>query len=110
MCMVGRDPVLATRRLGLYSVPARDDPVRAQRTPGRIVRGGRRRGTPSRGSRDAGRQGGSVIDGGLSTRAADTLLTERAADYLAGGPAPARDLVARVCQLPGVPDVVAEHM
>lgn len=51
-----------------------------------------------------------MIDGGLSTRAADTLLTERAADYLAAGPASARELVASVCQLPGVPDAVAEHI
>lgn len=51
-----------------------------------------------------------MIDGGLTTRAADTLLTERAADFLAAGPATARELVARVCQLSGVPDAVAEHM
>lgn len=49
-------------------------------------------------------------DTGLSTRAADTLLTERAADCLAGGPITSRELVARVCQLPAVPDAVAEHM
>src|SRR5829696_5509089 len=53
---------------------------------------------------------GSVNDAGLSTRAADTLLTERAADCLAGGPITSRELVARVCQLPAVPDAVAEHM
>jgi DNA polymerase III subunit epsilon len=51
-----------------------------------------------------------VNDAGLSTRAADTLLTERAADCLAGGPITSRELVARVCQLPAVPDAVAEHM
>jgi DNA polymerase III subunit epsilon len=51
-----------------------------------------------------------VLDGGLTTRPADTLLTERAADYLAFGPAPAKELVARVCQLPFVPDAVAEHL
>jgi DNA polymerase III subunit epsilon len=51
-----------------------------------------------------------VNDAGLSTRAADTLLTERAADCLASGPITSRELVARVCQLPAVPDLVAEHM
>jgi DNA polymerase III subunit epsilon len=51
-----------------------------------------------------------VLDGGLITRPADTLLTERAADYLSFGPAPAKELVARVCQLPYVPDAVAEHL
>ena len=51
-----------------------------------------------------------MIEGGFTTRAADSLLTERAADYLAGGPVSARELVARICQLPGVPDAVAEHL
>jgi DNA polymerase-3 subunit epsilon len=51
-----------------------------------------------------------VIEGGFTTRAADTLLTERAADYLAAGPVSARELVSSICQLPGVPDAVAEHL
>ncbi len=41
---------------------------------------------------------------------ADTILTERAASYLAGGPADARDLISHVCQLPGAPPMIAEHM
>ena len=48
--------------------------------------------------------------GGLRTRPAETLLTTRAADFLAGGPATAAQLVAHVCQLPAVPGAVAEHM
>lgn len=51
-----------------------------------------------------------MLDAGLTTRTADTLLTERAADYLAAGPVSARELVASICQLPGVPEAVAEHM
>src|SRR4029079_57541 len=39
-----------------------------------------------------------------------TLLAERAADYLKGGPASARSLIASVCQLSALPDAVAEHM
>ena len=48
--------------------------------------------------------------GGLRTRPAETLLTTRAADFLAGGPATAAQLVSHVCQLPAVPGAVAEHM
>jgi len=48
--------------------------------------------------------------GGITTREADTLLVERARDFLAAGPAEARHLVASVCQLPGVPAPVAEHL
>jgi DNA polymerase-3 subunit epsilon len=47
---------------------------------------------------------------GLTTRTPDTLLLERAADFLAAGPAAARALVSHVCQLPGAPLAVAEHM
>ncbi len=47
---------------------------------------------------------------GVGTRAEQTLLVERAADYLKGGPASARHLVASVCQLSTLPDAVAEHM
>ena len=48
--------------------------------------------------------------GGLRTRPAETLLTTRAADFLAGGPATAAQLVSHVCQLPAVPGAIAEHM
>jgi DNA polymerase-3 subunit epsilon len=41
---------------------------------------------------------------------ADTLLTSRAADFLAAGPADAASLISYVCQLPGAPVTVAEHM
>jgi len=47
---------------------------------------------------------------GIRVRPEDTLLVERAVDFLAAGPAPARLLVERVCQLPGVSVVVAEQM
>jgi len=47
---------------------------------------------------------------GVSTHPERTLLAERAADYLKGGPASARSLIASVCQLSALPDAVAEHM
>jgi DNA polymerase III subunit epsilon len=46
----------------------------------------------------------------VATRPARTLLAERAADYLRAGPADARSLIASVCQLSALPDLVAEHM
>lgn len=50
------------------------------------------------------------MSGGVTARTADTLLTGRARDFLAAGPADSATLVARVCQLPGVPAAVAEHL
>src|SRR6478672_9890524 len=47
---------------------------------------------------------------GLSLGSADTLLTQRAADYLAAGPADPQALISHVCQIPGTPSGVAEHM
>ena len=47
---------------------------------------------------------------GIATRQPDGALVSRARDYLAAGPADAVSLVARVCQLPGVPAAVAEHL
>ncbi len=47
---------------------------------------------------------------GVSTVAERSLLAERAADYLKGGPADSRSLIASVCQLSLLPDAVAEHM
>jgi len=41
---------------------------------------------------------------------AETQLTIRAADFLAAGPADAQSLITYVCQLPGAPATVAEHM
>ena len=51
-----------------------------------------------------------MTSGGITSREPDSLLTVRARDFLAAGPADARLLVAAVCQLPGVPDAVAEHL
>ena len=47
---------------------------------------------------------------GVTVVARDTLLTLRAIDYLATGPADAQSLIAHVCQLPAMPAAVAEHM
>jgi DNA polymerase-3 subunit epsilon len=47
---------------------------------------------------------------GVSSRAEQTLLAERAADYLKAGPADSRSLIASVCQLSALPAAVAEHM
>jgi DNA polymerase-3 subunit epsilon len=47
---------------------------------------------------------------GVSTRPEQTLLAERAADFLKAGPANSVSLIASVCQLSAVPAVVAEHM
>ena len=57
---------------------------------------------------DAGQH--SLPLGGLTVRPAESLLSTRAADFLAGGPASAATLIATVCQLPAVPGPVAEHM
>ena len=47
---------------------------------------------------------------GVTVEGRETLLTRRAVDYLAAGPADARTLIAHVCQLPSMPPAVAEHM
>jgi DNA polymerase III subunit epsilon len=47
---------------------------------------------------------------GLSLASADTMLTDRAAELLAAGPADAQTLISHVCMLPGAPRAVAEHM
>lgn len=47
---------------------------------------------------------------GVTVQPRDTLLTLRAVDYLASGPADARTLISHVCQLPTMPAAVAEHM
>ena len=46
----------------------------------------------------------------ISLGNSDTPLTSRAADFLAAGPADAQSLISYVCQLPGAPAPVAEHM
>lgn len=50
------------------------------------------------------------LSGGIHTAPADTLLTTRAQQYLSAGPADAVDLIAHVCNLPGPPRTVAEHL
>ncbi len=47
---------------------------------------------------------------GVTARPAETLLTERALELLARGPAHAVPLIEYVCQMPGAPKVVAEQM
>lgn len=47
---------------------------------------------------------------GTTAHASSTGLTMRARDFLAAGAADAVSLVSHVCQLPGVPPRVAEHM
>lgn len=39
-----------------------------------------------------------------------TVLTSRATEFLAGGPADVVELIGHVCNLPGAPRIVAEHM
>src|SRR3982750_3976181 len=46
----------------------------------------------------------------LSLGGGESRLTERAADFLAAGPADAQSLISHVCQLPGAPLNIAEHM
>jgi DNA polymerase-3 subunit epsilon len=50
------------------------------------------------------------MHGGIEARAADTLLVDRARDFLAAGPADAATLVRHVCQLPTAHASVAEPM
>lgn len=50
------------------------------------------------------------VSGGIHSAPADTLLTTRALEYLSAGPADAVDLIAHVCNLPGPPRTVAEHL
>ena len=48
--------------------------------------------------------------GGVDTRAEATFLADRAARFLANGPADPVSLIGYVCNLPGAPRIVAEHM
>jgi DNA polymerase III subunit epsilon len=47
---------------------------------------------------------------GITLDGSESLLTARAADFLAAGPADAQALISHVCQLPGAPRNIAEHM
>lgn len=48
--------------------------------------------------------------GGIETRAEATFLADRAARFLESGPADPVALIGHVCNLPGAPRIVAEHM
>lgn len=48
--------------------------------------------------------------GGIQIRHESTLLTDRAAKYLAKGSADVVDLIGHICNLPAAPRIVAEHM
>ena len=48
--------------------------------------------------------------GAVELRTPDTALVARARAFLAAGPSDAQSLISYVCQLPGAPRVVAEHM
>jgi DNA polymerase-3 subunit epsilon len=50
------------------------------------------------------------MEGGIDTRAEATFLATRAAQLLEKGPADPVTLIGYVCNLPGAPKIVAEHM
>ena len=47
---------------------------------------------------------------GVTAEREHTYLTSRALEFLAAGPADVVDLIGHVCNLPGAPRIVAEHM
>ncbi len=47
---------------------------------------------------------------GVYSEPEDTFLTTRALSYLSAGPADVVDLIGHICNLPGAPRIVAEHM
>ena len=47
---------------------------------------------------------------GVFSRPDDTVLTDRAFGFLKSGPADASTLISHVCNLPGAPKLVAEHI
>jgi DNA polymerase-3 subunit epsilon len=47
---------------------------------------------------------------GVYSEPEDTLLTSRALEYLRPGPADVVELIGHICNLPGAPRIVAEHM
>jgi len=51
-----------------------------------------------------------VTFGGVTSRPDASLLSEKAAIYLQRGPADVVDLIGHICNLPGAPRIVAEHM
>src|SRR5205814_1700391 len=54
--------------------------------------------------------GVDVMRSGVTLGATDSVLTDRAAEFLATGPANSQALISHVCQLPGAPLNIAEHM
>jgi DNA polymerase-3 subunit epsilon len=48
--------------------------------------------------------------GAVELSTPDSALVARARSFLAGGPSDAQSLISYVCQLPGAPRLVAEHM
>lgn len=50
------------------------------------------------------------VSRGITADPEHTLLTTRARDFLASGPADVVDLIGHICSLPGAPRKVAEHM
>jgi len=50
------------------------------------------------------------LNRGVYSEPEDTLLTTRAQQFLAAGPADVVDLIGHICSLPGAPRIVAEHM
>src|SRR5438045_3396395 len=51
-----------------------------------------------------------ISGAGVRAEQEHTLLTARALDFLASGPADVVDLIGHVCNLPRAPRIVAEHM
>jgi len=52
----------------------------------------------------------ALWDMGVVEQPPASLLADRARDFLAAGPASSRELIARICQLPGVPAPLAEKL
>ena len=52
----------------------------------------------------------SGMSRGIETHLSKTLLSERAADFLAGGPADDTTLIRHICEMPTAPRAVAEQM
>jgi DNA polymerase-3 subunit epsilon len=50
------------------------------------------------------------VNEGVTLRPAESFLASRARDFLAAGPADVVPLIEHICQIPGAPRVVAEHM
>lgn len=60
--------------------------------------------------REPGASEPGASERGVTLRPAESVLVERARNFLREGPAGVETLIAYVCQLPGPPRFVAEHM